>query len=542
MRQRFQSRAYEVLLAWTTALKLHHNGIVCSITAVTAHIPFLVGIGQNLLLSMEIPRQQFSQKLPTIQKAIEECDFIAVDTELSGLHRPGNSRRVDTLANRYAEYREASQRFIIIQFGFCTFKWDEPSGRYMAKPFNFYVFPTGMTGRVQPNRVFHTQAQAFDFLSKQSFDFNKWVYQGVPYLTRQEEQEYVADAKKRLADELPDIPIDEKELPFIRAAREKIDAWVADPNPEDAEGVNITTRNAYQRRLIYQEVRNRYETLTADGRQGFIRVLRLNEKQLKQRAKERQKQFESLVGTATSLDVLRFETTREAFKNPQIDMDWEFPRYLTEKAHEAGWDAYMTGAVFLKLVSYLENQRNPVPQQKEEEVIIEPPKEEEREKPTTDDGWDVEDQEEEDENSNWVRPDEEEVYNYGSTRVPLMDETNQLTPLLDTFVNKVTMVRTGFEYFDFINTEAVTEQSNAFHVYGSAPIVLQTIVQLFTPFGRHVFDAIDDTSGFIIYENLREEPAEVKRSIAAQLASMETTADGLVVETVSEYLQRRKNL
>lgn len=33
---------------------------------------------------MEIPRQQFLSQLPTIQKAIDECEFIAVDTELSG--------------------------------------------------------------------------------------------------------------------------------------------------------------------------------------------------------------------------------------------------------------------------------------------------------------------------------------------------------------------------------------------------------------------------------------------------------------------------
>lgn len=94
-------------------------------------------------------------------------------TVILGLHRSGNSKRMDTLENRYAEFREATQRFIIIQFGMCTFTWDEKAGRYIAKAFNFYVFPTAMTGKIQPNRVFMTQAQAFDFLSKQAFDFNK---------------------------------------------------------------------------------------------------------------------------------------------------------------------------------------------------------------------------------------------------------------------------------------------------------------------------------------------------------------------------------
>ena len=90
-----------------------------------------------------------------------------------GLHRPGGSKRLDTLANRYTEYKEATERFMIIQFGMCTFTWEEKAGRYMARPFNFYIFPTSMTGKIQPNRIFMTQAQAFDFLAKQSFDFNR---------------------------------------------------------------------------------------------------------------------------------------------------------------------------------------------------------------------------------------------------------------------------------------------------------------------------------------------------------------------------------
>jgi chaperonin cofactor prefoldin len=33
---------------------------------------------------MEIPKQQFQQKLSAIEEAIKECDVIAIDTELSG--------------------------------------------------------------------------------------------------------------------------------------------------------------------------------------------------------------------------------------------------------------------------------------------------------------------------------------------------------------------------------------------------------------------------------------------------------------------------
>lgn len=201
------------------------------------------------------------------------------------------------MEDRYVEYKEATERFLIIQFGMCTFKWDQPSGRYIAKPFNFYIFPTSITGQVQTNRVFMTQAQAFDFLVKQSFDFNKWVYQGVPYMTREEEKVYVAQAQKRLNDDMPDIPVDDKELEFMKNARAKIDEWIATENPEDAEGVNINTRNAYQRRLIYQEIR-KYEGLTALGMPGFIRAQKFTQKQEADRNKEKLEKFEKDLTTA----------------------------------------------------------------------------------------------------------------------------------------------------------------------------------------------------------------------------------------------------
>ncbi|KAI9010900.1 ribonuclease H-like domain-containing protein [Phycomyces nitens] len=556
---------------------------------------------------MEISRQQFIQRLPTIKKAIDECDFIAIDAEFSGLHRPGTSKRIDTLANRYAEYREATKRFIIIQFGMCTFKWDGPSGRYIAKPFNFYIFPTAMTGKVQANKTFMTQAQAFDFLSKQQFDFNKWIYQGVPYMTREEEKAYIKDATQRLNDAMPDIPLDEKERGFLEAAREEIDAWVANPKPDDPEGVNIIARNAYQRRLIYQETRNRYEGLVAEGKPGFIRIARLSKKDMNKRTQERQKQFEKdcegatgfrrvidwiseskkivvghnmlldichvigqfveplpesvhdfkalahtvfpnmvdtkhlstfvpefqpLFGSSTSLDILRFETNKAEFKNPRIDMDWEFPRYLTEKAHEAGYDAFMTGSVFLKMVSFLDKARNPKDETPEEEV--EPVEEKPKEKEKYDDGWEKSDDEEQD--PNWLN-DTEEIYNHGSTKVDLMNDQGKPVAVLEDYINKANMVRTGFEYFNFVNPEVITRQSNTFYVStNSGPISCDAVSELFESFGKNIVDVIDNMSAFVVYENLREKPAIVKESVMQKAAAKSGAVHDLTIKTVGEYL------
>ncbi|KAI7889260.1 ribonuclease H-like domain-containing protein [Mucor mucedo] len=525
-----------------------------------------------------ISRQQFAQKLSAIEKAIQESDVIAIDTELSGLHRPFTPVRLYSMKDRYVEYKEASERFLIIQFGMCTFKWDQPSGRYIAKPFNFYIFPTSITGQVQTNRVFQTQAQAFDFLVKQSFDFNKWVYQGIPYMTRQEEKVYVAQAQNKLNDVMPDIPIDDKEVDFMKAATTKIEAWLAEKDPQDPEGVNINAKNAYQRRLIYQQVR-KYPGLTAVGMPGFIRAQKFTEKQHEERNKEKLEKFEkdlttaigfrkvidmisesgkivvghnmlldvchmigqfveplpetleefktlshrifpnmidtknmcssepelrSVFGTSTALEQLRFETNKEAYSNPRIDMHPAFPRYLTEMAHEAGYDAFMTGAVFLKLTSYLDKCRNP---EKFPEKVEEEEKEEEVKATKVDaDGWDItDDEEEEAAESAWNIDEVEEVYNYGTTRVDLVNADGKMDNVLKNINNKAAIVRTAYDYFDFTQPEVITVQSNAVHVaYPRGTSMDKAMAaRLFSKYGKHILEPIDDTSCYIIFENLR---------------------------------------
>lgn len=46
--------------------------------------------------------------------------------------------------------------------------------------------------------------------------------------------------------------------PFISldVASKTVDDWLANPKPEE-EYVNIVTNNGYQRRLVYQELRNK---------------------------------------------------------------------------------------------------------------------------------------------------------------------------------------------------------------------------------------------------------------------------------------------
>ncbi|KAI8085176.1 ribonuclease H-like domain-containing protein [Halteromyces radiatus] len=558
-------------------------------------------------------RGNFTKKLPLVKEAINECDFMAIDTELSGLYRPGTGKRIETLDYRYQEFKEATERFTIIQFGLCTFKWDQPSGRYIAKPFNFYIFPTSFAGgRSHPNRVFHVQAQAFDFLAKQTFDFNKWVYQGIPFMNLSEEQEFIKERTKMFNDEIPDIPVDDKELGYLNAAREKINAWLKtekleNKNNNNNDGVNIETANGYQRRIIYQDVRNNFEGLVAEGRKGFIKVMRLNEKQKLKRNKEREELYKNdcekavgfrkvidwiseskkpLVGhnmfldichvigqfiqplpdtkeefklfahtvfpimidtkyiaisspeimvskkDATDLENLRFETSRNIFKNPRIDVDWEYPRYLEEKAHEAGYDAYLTGTVFLKLLSYLKEQNvgslNTVIKLEEEiqqdTVICE----------NSNGGWDCEP--DDDVDPKWTI-DENEVYNYGSTRVELLDKHGDPLPHVAKLSNKAVMVRSAYRYFDFTQPETCfIKQSNAIVVHRNKQALLddKEVEDILSTFGQYIMEDIDDNTTLVVYDRVLAGKDTVEKSLLEKFKSVAGAT--ISVESIIDYL------
>jgi poly(A)-specific ribonuclease len=66
------------------------------------------------------------ESLPVLLETIREADFIAYDTEFSGLNI-GFADKVhdyETLESRYQKLKHACTRLHAFQFGFCTFKWD----------------------------------------------------------------------------------------------------------------------------------------------------------------------------------------------------------------------------------------------------------------------------------------------------------------------------------------------------------------------------------------------------------------------------------
>jgi hypothetical protein len=84
---------------------------------------------------MDITRQSFYYLLPRILHELADCDFLALDLELSGISlKPtqgvpikGSSRK-QTLQQRYEEVKEAAERYTILQIGLTVVKEDAKTG------------------------------------------------------------------------------------------------------------------------------------------------------------------------------------------------------------------------------------------------------------------------------------------------------------------------------------------------------------------------------------------------------------------------------
>ncbi len=161
---------------------------------------------------MQISRSNASQLLPLIKKSILEADFIAIDTELTGLGSLNErSEWLDSLQDRYTKLRCSASQYQMVQFGICTFHWDTMKQSYIAKPFHAYLFPP-TSSSLGLGKHFTCQASSLTFLSSHSFDFNTWIAQGLPFVSKEEEAKLLKRLKSNAGQE---IEVDESNKTFV---------------------------------------------------------------------------------------------------------------------------------------------------------------------------------------------------------------------------------------------------------------------------------------------------------------------------------------
>eukprot|EP00057_Strongylocentrotus_purpuratus_P028162 XP_011682636.1 PREDICTED: poly(A)-specific ribonuclease PARN [Strongylocentrotus purpuratus] len=191
--------------------------------------------------------------------------------------------------------------FLLIQLGVCIFKYEKQKKGYgyVAYPFNFYVFPRPST-RAAPDQRFLCQSSSIDFLVSHGFDFNKVFYKGIGYLTavdnmrvkemvQQRHAQYEGNASL-LSDCSPNfnspstakrpVEIPEEHKPFIDDVSKRVGAFAAGT----ADELKLEPCTGYQRKLVYQTIKSRYQR-KLKGR--FIVVRRVTEEEKKKLAQDK---------------------------------------------------------------------------------------------------------------------------------------------------------------------------------------------------------------------------------------------------------------
>ncbi|CAL8117082.1 unnamed protein product [Orchesella dallaii] len=210
---------------------------------------------------MEVTKDNFDDLLPEILEGIERCTFIALDTELTGLHPTDQKENYfDSVEERYKVLRKSASQFLLVQFGLVLFFYDPVTDRFIHRAYNFYIFPKQFTTNA-PNVRFLCEASSLEFLASWGFDFNKLIYKGIPYLTLAVEQKMKDTYDKKqlyLAEEnSTPLPVPENLRKFMEETQKQVKNLVSGELKE----LLLDDLNPFQRKLIFNNIKPKFNDL-----------------------------------------------------------------------------------------------------------------------------------------------------------------------------------------------------------------------------------------------------------------------------------------
>ncbi|KAL4459112.1 hypothetical protein ABPG75_013977 [Micractinium tetrahymenae] len=196
---------------------------------------------------MEVTRHNFAEVLPLVKQALADCQFFALDCEMTGLFLEDKSGAyLDEIHDRYQEMLASSRAFVINQFGLSAFVWED--GAYRPRTFNFYLFPRPVEGL---DKRFVCQSSSLDFLARCGFDFNKAIYDGINYLTAATRDQKLAAVDRPQRERSEVLVRRPEDVAFVQATVEAVKGWL---QGEEAT-LELAPGNPFQRLLQYQELR-----------------------------------------------------------------------------------------------------------------------------------------------------------------------------------------------------------------------------------------------------------------------------------------------
>uniref|UniRef100_A0A4W4H331 Poly(A)-specific ribonuclease PARN n=1 Tax=Electrophorus electricus TaxID=8005 RepID=A0A4W4H331_ELEEL len=468
-------------------------------------------------------RADFKDSLCPIYSAIEEADFLAIDGEFSGISDGPSvsalTNGMDTPGERYVKLRKHSMDFLLFQFGLCTFRYDQSQSKYLMKAFNFYIFPKPFS-RNSPDIKFICQSSSIDFLASQGFDFNKVFRSGIPYLNQEEESQLREQYEERRSQVngagtpsyiSPNsckgpVNVPDEHKDFIGRVVEKVDALLNSSEKSKERFIQISKVDEEERRRMEQQKYEREQEEMNDA-VGFSRVIHAVSKSGK-----------LVVGHNMLLDVMH--TIHQFYCSLPEELDdfkevtmCVFPRLLdtklmastqpfkamcvcvplecsegfqsydtaSERLHEAGYDAYITGLCFISMANYL-----------------------------------------------------------GSFLTPPRSHISARSKLLEPFYNKLFLMRViDIPYLNISGPDLQPKRDHVLYVTFPKEWKTSDLYQLFSAFGNIQVSWLDDTSAFVSLSQLEQVQIAVNTSQYAESYRIQTYAEYLQAKQKNTNINRK---
>ncbi|KAI7734106.1 hypothetical protein M8C21_018905 [Ambrosia artemisiifolia] len=214
--------------------------MVRAISSTLSRVPFYhyYCTASSTFAIKNVTKSNFDSSLADLRRHVKAADFVSIDLEMTGVTSAPwrESFEFDRFDVRYLKVKDSADKFAVVQFGVCPFRWDSTKHTFIAHPHNFYIFPRQEVGADDSSYEFLCQTSSIDFLAKYQFDFNMCVKEGISYLSRAQE----ADVRLQLhssheyeQSESPCTSKDVKDVPLVRMAdilfvermRNKINEW-----------------------------------------------------------------------------------------------------------------------------------------------------------------------------------------------------------------------------------------------------------------------------------------------------------------------------
>ncbi|XP_037091537.1 pre-piRNA 3'-exonuclease trimmer-like isoform X2 [Pollicipes pollicipes] len=220
----------------------------------------------------DVTADNFDELWPHIQRNIDQAVLVGIDSEFSGIVASPKLKNslFDTMPERYTLQRQNISPFTITQFGLTLFVRATEPNAYVAHPYNFYLCPPSF-GRLDPR--FSCQASSLQFLRRYGFDFNKFIYGGIPFLHAEDEAMLKADIKDRSMWSVKDrVNVDER---FIQERCSAVSHWLSDASPDAPAAWSEEVRELSLRYLLQKELRRRFADVWTSSHGSQVLVTRV---------------------------------------------------------------------------------------------------------------------------------------------------------------------------------------------------------------------------------------------------------------------------